>query len=105
MNNILSDLAIHTIRVNDTVSKYKGAEVSDAYIFIQTWGSTALGFGRVGGSSITDAWTHVIQTNDGKYHVFFNGSHAYSVENPTDQFKEDLMNRCMKSVQDATRMY
>ena len=104
-NNILNDLAILTVRVNDTISKCIRAEVLDAYIFIQPWESTALGFSGVDGSSIVDAWTHVIQTTDGKYHVFFNGRHAYSIENPTDQFKKDLMNRCMKSVQGAIREY
>lgn len=105
MDRPLADLAICTINVNDRMQRYKEAGIFEVYVFEQTWGSTALGFGGIGGSALTTAWTHVIMTSDGKYHVFFNGRHAYTIENPTDKFKSDLVNRYMLSVQEAKELY
>lgn len=105
MDRPLTDLAISTINVNDRMQRYKEAGIFEVYVFQQTWGSTALGFGGIGGSSLTTAWTHVVMTSDEKYHVFFNGRHAYSIENPTDKFKSDLANRHMLSVQEAQEKY
>ena len=102
MENILSKLAISSIKVNDSIKK---EDIIDVFVFIQTWGNTSLGFGGIGGDAITNAWTHVVQTCDGKFHVFFNGAHAYSVENPTETFKKDLKNNCMKSIVEANKIY
>lgn len=105
MDRPLTDLAISTIKVNDIMQRNKEAGIFEVYVFEQTWESTALGFGGIGGSAITTAWTHVVMTSDGKYHVFFNGRHAYSIENPTDKFKSDLANHYMLSVQAAQEKY
>lgn len=100
MDRPLTDLAISTIKVNDI--EY---DICEVYVFEQTWESTALGFGSIGGSALTTDWTHVVMTSDGKYHVFFNGEYAYSIENPTDKFKSDLANRYMLSIQEAKDKY
>lgn len=100
----LLELSITTIKVNDFMSKIKSS-VCDIFVFTETWGSTALGFGGIGGSAMTTTWTHVVSTSDGKYHIFFDGRHAYSVENPTEEFKHDLGNRFMKSVEEASKVY
>lgn len=105
MDRPLTDLAIASILVNDVMLRQKGVGIFEVYVFEQTWESTALGFGSIGGSSMTTAWTHVVLTSDGKYHVFFDGRHAYSIENPTDKFKSDLANRYMLSIQEAKDKY
>ena len=105
MDRPLTDLAISTIKVNDIMQRHKEVGIFEVYVFEQTWGSTALGFDGIGGSSLTAAWTHVVMTTDGKYHVFFNGRHAYSIENPTEKFKEDLEKRFMVSIKEAKEQY
>ena len=106
MDNILSKLSIATINVSDYISnKYNLSEVAQVFVFEQVWGSTSLGFGGFGGSTMTSAWTHVVSTYDGKHHVFFNGRHAYTVDSANEIFKEDLMNQNMRSVDDAIKYY
>ncbi len=106
MDNILSKLAIYSIKVNDSISKIKEKDgILNVFVFVQTWGSTCLGFSGIGGAAMTDAWTHVVQTYSGKFHVFFDGTYAYSVETPTEEFKKDLEKQCMKSVAEANKVY
>ena len=106
MDNILSKLSIATINVNDYISnKYNISEIVQVFVFEQVWGSTALGFGGIGGSTMTNAWTHVVFTADGKYHIFFNGRHAYTVDSANEKFMDDLMKQNMKSVNDAMQCY
>lgn len=105
MDRPLTDLAISTIKVNDIILRNKDVGIFEVYVFEQTWESTALGFSGWGGSSMTSAWTHVVLTTDGKYHVFFDGRYAYTIENPTDKFKSDLANRYMLSVHEAKDKY
>src|SRR4051794_27802749 len=59
----------------------KGVDLYQAdglYTFPQVWGSTALGFGGLGGQMITSAQTWVIQ-NDQNYLVYFGGCFAYEI--------------------------
>ena len=106
MDNILSKLAIDTIKVNDYLyGYYPKGEIVDVYVFGQVWGSTSLGFGGWGGSTMTHAWTHVVLTSDGCYNVFFGGSFAYSVKEPNEEFKKDLSKNYMKSVKEALTLY
>lgn len=83
-------------------NRYKDGIVADEIHFLQTWGSTALGFGGFGGDMMTSAWTSVIIKNDGSADVYFNGKKAYSVEIMNDAFKKDLLSRCMKPVYDVS---
>lgn len=105
MENLLSELAICSIKVNDTVSKIVGITIDEVYVFTQVWPNTTLGFGGIGGDAMTSAWTHVVQTSDGKYHIFFNGRHAYSVENATMTFVMDLNRKSMASIDEAKKLY
>lgn len=79
----------------------------DAYVFPQTWGSTALGFdGEIGGQAMTKAYTTVFYCNNTKeYYVFFEERFAYRVENPTPAFLQDLDDRHMSSVSKAKNKY
>lgn len=95
-----------TADVNSYISnKYDPSDIQQVFVFEQAWGSTALGFGCVGGSVMTSAWTHVIFTWDGKYYVFFNGKYAYTVYLSNEKFMEDLMKQNMQSVDGARRYY
>ena len=75
-------------------------------MFPQLWGSTALGFGGVGGAAMTNAYTIVIQSEQGfGYCVYFNGRLAYRIENPNSSFFEDINKRYMADVTMAKIRY
>jgi hypothetical protein len=60
-------------------------------MFPQTWCSTALGFGGIGGQAITSAYVCVIQSNlVGGYAVYFGGRFAYMIDRPNEKFIEDI---------------
>jgi hypothetical protein len=60
-------------------------------MFVQTWGSTALGFGGIGGQAITSAYVCVIKSNLGSgFAVYFNGQLAYIINKANSQFIEDV---------------
>lgn len=86
---------------------YKGRPtISDLEIihFPQTWGSTALGFGGMGGAAMTTAYTTVILCR-GNAAIFFGGRHCYSVDNINEVFKDDLNKRHMRSLKEADGRY
>lgn len=65
----------------------------------QAWGSTALGFGGIGGQAITDAYTIVLESqHGGGYCVYFGGRFAYHIRRPTQAFHEDMAGRCLRAV-------
>ena len=81
-NPILDDFKLHT--------------------FEQTWGSTALGFGGVGGQAMTSATTYVfipIVINQ-KCFVYFAGRFAYAVDY-SEKFMEDVLKCNMASVDES----
>jgi len=82
-------------------------------MFPQMWGSTALGYGGIGGAAMTTAYTVIIRTA-GCWAVYFGpgGRLAYKIldsefTKPTgiDQFKYDIEKHNMASVSEATRRY
>jgi len=86
-------------------TKRKGRPgVSDLTIihFPQTWGSTALGFGGMGGAAMTTAYTTVIICRKNAA-VFFDGRHCYSVDDFKDNFMEDVNKRNMPSLSGAQK--
>lgn len=65
-------------------------------MFTQSWGSTALGFGGIGGQAITAAYVCVIESNlVGQFAVYFGGRLAYVIERPNGSFWEDIANKRM----------
>ena len=90
----------HYNAVRATGEKYPYAEL-EMYMFPQTWGSTVLGFGGIGGQAMTTAQTVVVEDyENGWYSVFFNNGLAYLLKNPNQCFFEDLKNWRMKSVRE-----
>ena len=75
----------------------------DLYDFDQTWASTALGFGGIGGSALTTARTYVfIPLNYDKAFVFFGSTFAYECK-INDCFREDMRKKRMASVMESGR--
>ena len=73
------------------------------YTFPQTWGSTALGFGGMGGQMMTQAQTTIIEVNTISNYaaVFFGGKFAYSVKNMNEAFIKDVSQFRMEPVYKA----
>lgn len=74
------------------------------YDFDQTWGSTSLGFGGVGGDMFVVERTYVFipQKNVKKAYVYFGGQFAYTAD-VCKTFKEDMNNRKLVEVAKANR--
>lgn len=79
-------------------------------MFPQTWGSTALGFGGIGGAAMTPAYTVVVRGPAGEHAVYWAGRFAYWV--PADvspeqreAFEQDLLARATRSVREAAVRY
>ena len=94
---------IENLKAIDETLEHRG--FLDIRIFCQTWGSTALGFGGMGGQAMTTAATTVVQLDFTHYAIFFGSSLAYVVENPTKEFHEDLQNRRMADCHTAAKRY
>ena len=78
----------------------------DAYVFPQTWGSTALGLGGYGGQAITKAYTTVftdVMSNIAV--VFFGDSLAYTLTDLNEAFMKDLAEQHMVSMNEARSKY
>ena len=80
----------------------------DIDCFPQIWGSTCTGFDvtETGDSAMTKEYTTVIheQITD-TYCVFFGDRPCYKVNNPTNEFRQDLMKRQMASLSRAKKRY
>lgn len=110
MSNKLTDLAIEVLLVEkdiplridyskeDPLYRFNINDFS-VYIFEQTWGSTALGFGGIGGQAMTTANTIVLIPNNCHQDcfVYFAGRFAYNVPY-SDIFGDDVRNYQMASV-------
>ena len=95
--NIESDLPF---RLNYNTNPRPTVDDFEMYTFEQMWGSTALGFGGIGGQAMTVARTYVfipIPTNDQKCFVYFGGKFAYAV-NYSRKFMDDVQAGRMASV-------
>jgi hypothetical protein len=70
-------------------------------MFPQTWGSTALGHGGMGGASMTTAYTVVLECqHTQEFLVYFGGTWCYTVSRRSaniDAFVEDCRNHCLVS--------
>lgn len=91
----------------------KNPEIYDFTCFTQCWGSTTLGFGGWGGSTMTSAITTVVEVESdnnenigcSKWYVFFGGQYAYCVDVGNEKFLEDKAKGCMASVGEAYKRY
>lgn len=92
------------VRKSTGMKKYRPGDYDiTVEMFTQMWGSTALGFGGIGGAAMTTAYTHIIRGPSGEHAVYFNGRFAYLVERPTDKFYQDVRDHNMTSVSNHHR--
>ena len=96
---IESDLPYRFTHNSENSPKIDDFEI---HIFEQTWNSTALGFGGVGGQQITTAYTYVFIpiTIEQNCFVYFSGRFAYEVPY-SETFIKDVYNHDVKSVRDS----
>lgn len=71
--------------------------------FQQIWGSTALGFGGVGGQAMTSAYTTVVILYE-YCAVFYAGGYAYTVEN-TEAFWNDVKEHKIEGIRGSKSKY
>lgn len=79
-------------------------DLDDVIVFTQMWGSTALGFGGMGGAAMTTAPTIIFRLRE-SYAVYFGGRFAYLVNNPNGRFWSDVSERNMVDVSRAKTRY
>jgi hypothetical protein len=76
-------------------------------MFPQTWGSTALGHGGMGGAAVTTAYTIVLQCyHTQEFLVYFGGEICYKVDRRSaniDAFVEDCKNHNLASKRDSEK--
>lgn len=76
------------------------------YTFPQMWGSTALGFGGIGGQAMTEAYTTVVRERvTNSFVIFFGERPCYSLTDPTEEFFEDLRNLSIAGIDEAMERY
>jgi hypothetical protein len=94
---------------NKTVTKtrtHTDYDLTVVAMFPQTWGSTALGFGGIGGAAMSTAYTCVIESDlVGGMAVYFGGRFAYKIDRPNQKMMEDISRQCMSAVKDARELY
>lgn len=86
------------VNTGKKVSKRPTESECNITMFTQVWGSTALGFGGVGGQAITSAYTVVIGGPCGDFCVYFAGRFAYRIERPNARFLNDISICSLQSV-------
>lgn len=76
-------------------------------MFPQTWGSTALGHGGMGGAAMTTAYTVVLECyHTQEFLVYFGGQYCYTVNRRSaniDVFVEDCKNHNLASKRQSSR--
>jgi hypothetical protein len=76
-------------------------------MFTQTWGSTALGHGGMGGAAMTTAYTIVLECyHTQEFLVYFGGEMCYKVDRRSrnlDAFVEDCRNHNLASKRDSEK--
>jgi hypothetical protein len=93
-----------TFRMEFVNGKKPSVDFFRMYSFTQWWGSTALGFGGIGGQAMTEARTYVFipEIDDQQAHVYFGSRYAYSVPreyiSPNSSFMEDIRHQNMEPV-------
>lgn len=104
MSNNVVHIAKQLLNINDDISfrfdfnkdnRRVTTDDFEIHIFEQTWGSTALGFGGIGGAAMTTEYTYVfypVECNQNAF-VYFGDRFAYEADPTNERFKEDLRNK------------
>lgn len=99
IENDLPFRIIHSYTKTDTKGRLPSVNDYELHIFQQTWGSTALGFGGIGGQAMTTANTYVfLDLENGKdCYVYFAGRFAYTAPY-SETFCKDVFGQNVASV-------
>lgn len=81
-------VAAGTLPTTEMVLRPMSSEVRVRAMFLQQWGSTALGFGGMGGAAITPAYTVVVEGPQRDLAVYWAGQFAYRIPSGTDAQKQ-----------------
>lgn len=101
-------------RTEPTIPAERRPDVHECEVlamFSQTWGSTALGFGGLGGAAMTPAYTTVVLGPNGDVAIYWAGRFAYVVDTrkqtpeQRQSFERDLAERCTASCMEAIARY
>lgn len=101
----------NTVPLSPAVRRPDVAECQVYAMFAQTWGSTALGFGGIGGAAMTPAYTVVVKGQEGHLAVYWAGRFAYVIppDTPTlaqaKALQEDLAQHWTVGRQEAVSRY
>lgn len=100
----------NTIPYIETTRRPQHPECEVIAMFAQTWGSTSLGYGGIGGAAMTPAYTVAVQGPDGSVAVYWAGRFAYLVPHAIDEaqrqaFREDLAKGLTVRRRDAVQRY
>lgn len=80
----------------------------EVVMFPQTWPSTALGFGGIGGQAFTSAYTMIVSCDLAEAAaVYFGGRFAYLVEHARQnaEFRQDIASQNMAECREAWKRY
>lgn len=69
----------NTVPMSPAVRRPDPTECQVFAMFAQTWGSTALGFGGIGGAAMTPAYTVVVKGPQGHLAVYWAGRFGYLI--------------------------
>lgn len=90
-----------TARIKKT-QRHTDEDIIVRAMFNQMWGSTALGFGGLGGAAMTNAYTVILQSAwQQGYCVYFGSRFAYKIDRPNEKFFEDIQSQRMRPVCDV----
>ena len=110
MSNNLTEMAREILAIeSDLPHRFHYSDKShstvndfELHTFEQTWGSTALGFGGIGGQAMTSARTYVFipMSINQKCFVYFAGRFAYAVDY-SEKFMKDVLGGNMAAVYES----
>ena len=115
-SNKITKMARELLMINEDFPFRLGADARrisvddfEIYTFTQAWGSTALGFGGIGGQAITEANTYVLvplysASDYNTCFVYFAGRYAYSAPCSSTLWA-DLESQSMEPVSGAAARY
>jgi hypothetical protein len=94
-------IAAREKKVKSTRRPWQGRDFWVYAMFPQTWGSTALGHGGMGGASMTTAYTIILECyHTQEYLVYFGGQLCYKVDRRSknlEVFMKDVAERNLAS--------
>lgn len=102
----LTDL--HTVMVEiykqSEFKTFTGFQEHIHQIHVQTWGSTSIGFGGMGGAAMTLCWMIVVRSGN-NWDVYHNSRYAYTLKCPNLHFFNHLQQHSLVAVKEAKETY